>query len=269
MSNFFFIPNKFLKNILPLGTLVIILVFLSGCNQQKPLPQVKKEILIYCGSTMIQPVRKIADMIQRQENCIVKIIQNGSGSLLRSITINRQGDLYFPGSESYIEKALKKKLISETIFIASNRVALIVAKDNPLQITADLNSLLNPDYHMVLGAPDSGSIGNETQKILTREGIYDQVISKALYLTNDSKELTNAISQNNADITMNWLASSVWPGNKAFMDALPLSDEIAPPHKLILGLLRFSSQPEIARRFMKLAASPQGKAIFAEHGFRE
>lgn len=218
---------------------------------------------------MVRPIRKIAGILEQQENCIVKIIQNGSGSLYRSIQINHQGDLYFPGSESYIEKGLKEKLITETIFIASNRVALIVAKDNPSQISADLQQLLIPDYRIVLGAPDIGSIGHETKEILTRAGIYDQAISKALYLTSDSKQLSHAISQNDADITINWYAISMWPDNKPFMDALLLSDEIATPHKLVLGLLNFSSQPELARSFMKLAASPQGKTIFADYGFKE
>lgn len=218
---------------------------------------------------MVQPVREIADMIQQQENCIVKIIQNGSGSLYRSIQINQQGDLYFPGSEPYIQRGIKENLITETVYIASNRVALMVAKNNPLQISADLRQLITPSYSIVLGAPDSGSIGHETKEILTRAGIYEQAISRALYLSNDSKALSNAISQNDADITMNWYAVSMWPHNKPLMDALLLSDEIAPPHKLILGLLSFSSQPEIAHRFMELAGSPEGKAIFAEYGFKE
>ncbi|NOQ45962.1 MAG: solute-binding protein, partial [Desulfobulbaceae bacterium] len=194
---------------------------------------VKKELLIYCGSTMAQPVRKIADRIEQQENCIIKIIKNGSGNLYRSIKINQQGDLFLPGSESYMEKCLQEKLVTETVLVGFNRAALMVAKGNPLNIPADLLSILNSDYRTVLGAPDSGSIGMETKKILTQVGVYDQAISKALYLTSDSKDLVKAIADNKADLVINWRATAMWPDNKEALDTLLLSEETVPPHKLI------------------------------------
>ncbi len=242
---------------------------LSSCNNQSPPESVKKELLIYCGTTMVQPVRQIADLIEQRENCIVKIIKNGSGELYRSIKINQQGDLYIPGRESYMEKCLQEKLVIETIPIGFNRSALIVAKGNPLNIPANLQSLLNPNYRTVLGVPESGSIGKETQKILTRAGIYDQAVTKTLHLTNDSKDLAKKIRNNTADLVLNWHATAMWPENKKLMDSLPLSREIAPSHTLICGLLTFAIQPEIARHFMDLASSPEGQNIFNNYGFGE
>jgi molybdate transport system substrate-binding protein len=42
---------------------------------------------------------------------------------------------------------------------------------------------------------------------------------------------------------------------------------LAKPQPLLLNLLTFSTQPDLARRFMHYAASAEGQAIFRKHGF--
>lgn len=121
--------------------LLIILIFFSGCRNDIDETN-KPELLIYCGITMIHPMQEIASLIEKEQNCIIKITKQGSGSLLRSIQANGVGDLYLPGSESYIETALQEGLVTETVNVGQNRAALIVSKGNPLHITADINNLI-------------------------------------------------------------------------------------------------------------------------------
>ncbi|MBW2187947.1 MAG: substrate-binding domain-containing protein [Deltaproteobacteria bacterium] len=80
---------------------------LCGCEaqpQQQP-ETAKKELLIYCGTTMAAAVREVSNIFETQEDCTVKIIKEGSGVLLHSIQINQTGDLYLPGCESYLHQA--------------------------------------------------------------------------------------------------------------------------------------------------------------------
>lgn len=259
-------PIKQLPHVIFLCILCATMI-LSGCKNQISEEPGKKELLIYCGITMVQPMREIADRIEKQENCTIKIIKGGSGTLYRSIEVNRQGDLFLPGSESYMKKSLTENLVSETELVGFNRAAFIVASGNPLHITADLKNLTKDEYRTVLGAPDSGSIGKETKRILGRAGMYDEAVDHALYLTEDSKGLKQAIQDHKADLIINWYATALWPENKDSMDALLLDNSIAPPHNLVLGLLGFSNHPEIARNFMKLSASAEGRTIFENYGF--
>ena len=147
----------------PFYILTLFLSLLSGLSACAPAP--KKELLIYCGITMIRPMREIADIIEKQEDIKVIIIKGGSGNLLRSIEINGVGDLYLPGSAGYIESATEKGLIVEDNLVGYNRAAIMVQKGNPLEISNDLANLANLDYYVVLGNPDSGSIGKETRRI--------------------------------------------------------------------------------------------------------
>ncbi|MEA3363527.1 MAG: substrate-binding domain-containing protein [Thermodesulfobacteriota bacterium] len=223
----------------------------------------KKELLIYCGTTMAPAVRELADLFEQQENCIVKIIKDGSGSLYRSIQINQVGDLYLPGSESYMEKGQAEGIVVESIPVGSNQAVLVVAKGNPLNISADLDNFVSGQYRTALGSTESGAIGRETRLILSIEGIYRKAVAQAVPLAMDSRDLENMINDKRADLTINWKAA-VQGSNRA--DILPLDESIAPPHILKIGLLKVSHYPQLARRFMELAESDSGQACFSRHG---
>jgi len=216
---------------------------------------------------MVEPVRIIADIIEQEQNCKIKVIKGGSGNLYRILSINQVGDLYLPGSESYISKGQQEGIILETVTVGYNKAALIVAKNNPLAISSDLANIADNNYRVVLGNPDSGSVGKETKYILQQAGIYQQAMANVIYLTTDSKDLTRAIKENTADLVINWQATAVWPQNVASLTVLPIDNQYAPERKLVLSLLSYSEYPDIAKYFMQYAESDQGRELFRNYGF--
>ena len=70
-----------------------------------------------------------------------------------------------------------------------------------------------------------------------------------------------------ADLVINWFAVSVWPENEAYIDVLPVDETFAEKKRLLLGVLKYSRYPDIAKKFMAYASSPEGQAIFREYGF--
>lgn len=258
-----------LSDVLSLFKVLVLLLFccaLFACDKQTlPVDAAKKELLIYCGTTMAPAIRQLADVFEENENCAVKIIRGGSGNLYRSIKINRVGDLYLPGSESYIEKLQAEGVIVASQPIGCNRAVLLVAKGNPLNISADLNNFINGRYRTILGISENGSIGRETSLILSVEGIYQDAINQAVLLATDSKDIEKAVSENRADLAINWAAATVvYRDNR--VDILRLDDEIAPPHPLSLGLLKSSYYPALARRFMMWTSSEEGQAVLSRYG---
>ena len=226
----------------------------------------KKQLLIYCGITMIQPMTEIARVIEQQEGCEIIITKGGSGNLLRAIKVNKLGDLYLPGSDSYIKTCKEEGLVSETVHVGYNKAAIMVQKDNPKSISNDLRNLASPDYYVVICNPNSGSIGRETRKILERAGIFDQVSRNASQLTIDSKDLVNVLRNKEADLVINWYATSTWPDNEPYVNVLSIDEQYAFKKKLVLGLLTFSKHPDIAGKFMAYASSEKGRALFEQYG---
>ncbi len=244
---------------------VILLVLLTGCSVGDA-PEKPRELLIYCGVTMIKPMEALGKIFEKQEGCKVVITKGGSGSLFRAIKVNKVGDLYLPGCRTYVTMCEKEGLVSESVRVGSNRAVMMVAKGNPKHIPADLMALASPAYYVVLGNPCSGSIGRETKNILLRRGILDAVLDNVKDLTPDSKDLVKVLREDTADVVINWYATATWPDNSPYVEALPIDPTFAPEKELVLGLLSTSLQPELARKFLTLAASEKGRAIFQRFG---
>jgi len=259
------------KNIV-LFCFISIVFCISSCSsedeQNVKAGNTKKEVLIYCGVTMIKPMSEIASILEQNNNYKFTITKGGSGNLLKSILHNKMGDLYLPGSDRYysIIDEKHKGLVTKTKAVGHNKAVIMVQKGNPKQISGDLTNLANTKYAVVIGNPDSGSIGKEAKKILEKKGIYNDVVKNVMRLTTDSKDLVKLIRQKKADIVINWFAASIWDENPNYIDIIEIDPKYVKTKKLVLGLLKHSKHPDIANEFMDLAASETGKAIFKKHG---
>jgi len=260
------LTNRSVQVILILGLIAISLFFIKPVLFPNQVPDQHKELLIYCGITMIKPITEIASIIEKQEGVKISIIKGGSGNLLNAIEFNGVGDLFLPGSDSYIKSAREKGLITETAHVGYNRAAMIVQKDNPKNISPTLDSMKSASYYVVIGNPDSGSIGKETKHILTSAGIFDEVLKNTVEMTTDSKRLSEVLINGEADIVINWHAVSTWGANTDFIEVLPIDEQYAQKKRLVLGLLNTSKYPIIARKLMAYASSEKGIKIFDRYG---
>ncbi len=245
--------------------ILALIIMVSGCSQDQP--QERKELLIYCGITMIKPMKQLATEFEKLHPVNITITQGGSQDLYDSLKTSQTGDLYLPGSSSYRTKNSADQLLTDHVFLGYNRVALMVAKGNPKKLTSDIKQLTDPRLNTVLCNPQTGSIGRASKKVLLEAGINDAAYKNATYLTTDSRRLIEAIKQDNADIILNWYAAGTWEGNKEFVDIIALPDKLAMKKALELNLLAFSQNPELAKKFMAYASSDHGLGVFKEYGF--
>lgn len=225
------------------------------------------EILIYCGITMVKPVKELAGLFEARTGVKVTISQGGSEDLYEALKLARIGDIYFPGSTSYRQDHLSEGLLGEAVPVGHNVASLMVAKGNPKRVKADIRELLRTDITMVVCNPETGSIGNETQRILDRVGLTREVLNRSAFFATDSRNLTQALKSGQVDVTLNWRATAFFPENRDAVEIIDLDPALTQPSKLELNLLTFSKLPDAARGFMALAASEEGQAIFRKHGF--
>ena len=245
----------------------LILPLLSACDSSTKAPEIRPQLLIYCGITMANPIKDIADIVEKEKNITIFITQGGSEDLYNSLENSRKGDLYLPGSASYREKHLHEGLLGDAVHVGYNQASLIVKKGNPNHITADVSQLLRDDIAVVIGNSKTGSIGRETKRILDKQGIYQQVLESAVYVTTDSRNLNKALRDGEADVILNWKATAFFDENKALMDVIDINSNLASPKKLLLNKLTFSKYPELSQYFVDLAVSERGQAIFRRYGF--
>ncbi len=240
-----------------------LVVTCSNATEQQARP----ELLIYCGITMVRPMTEIARAFEQKENVKITIAQGGSEDLYQSAKKSRLGDLYLPGEPTYRAQHLSEGLLGDFVTVGYNQMAIMVRKGNPKQVKADLKELLRPDVAMTIGSAESGSVGQETKRILESIGLYRQVIDKAIFLASDSRSLNNAMKKGEADVMLNWRATGFFPDNAEVIDVIDLDPMLAKPQALMLIFLNFSENQDLARRFMEYAASEEGQVVFRKHGF--
>ncbi len=244
-----------------LVVLILFAVPVSGFSESQ------KKLVIYCGITMLNPMVDLSKDFGKKHGCKVQFVKGGSGKLLKLLLKNKNGDLFLPGSDSYIKNMGTEHpgLVTAKAHVGYNQAAIFVKKGNPKGIAADLNALGNGQYRVIIGSHEKGSIGKETKKILSKHGTFDQVREKATIALN-SQSLVNAIKADKADVSINWFAVSTWPQYKDHVDALKISSEFASKKKLVLAVLQNSQSPDLAKAFLNFASSEKGNATFRKYG---
>ena len=230
----------------------------------------KQDLIIYCGITMVKPIKEIAKILQKQNNVNILISQGGSKDLYDQLKASKVGDLYLPGSDSYVKKGLEDKIIEDKVEIGFNQAAIFVQKGNPKKVKG-LDDLADEKLVVAICDPKSGSIGRMTKKILTKyknEDSFYEVYDAAAQIGTDSRNLNKALIDKNIDMSINWRASAFWPENSAHIDVIDIDEKYAPKKKLVLSLLKFSKNKELAKKFMDYTSSKKGQLIMKKYGFR-
>ena len=244
------------------------LLGLSGCEQNTPPPPTSKNLGIYLGITMVRPIQNLATMFERQHPGVrVRIKQGASGFLYNTLKVEKKGDLYFPGSDSYRKTHQKDGLFKNHAFVGYNRLALVVPKGNPKQLTDNPIQLTDSALSVVLASPESGAIGRNVKTLLDKIDLTEQVYRNVTYFTTDSHRITTAIKKGHADVAINWYATTLWPKNRQQLSGILLPESLAPKKKLELIRLSFGKHPDLANAFMQLAASQTGLDVFYRYGF--
>jgi molybdate transport system substrate-binding protein len=249
------------KNFIRLWTVLCLSIGTVSAQPAEP------ELLLYCGITMVKPMTEIAQLFEKRTHMKIKIAQGGSEDLYQSAKKSGLGDWYLPGEPSYRDKHIKEGLLGDFVNVGYNQMALIVQKGNPKKVQPDPREMLRKDLTVILGNAESGSVGQESKRVLDGLGIYHKVVKASIFLSPDSRSLMNAMKKEEADLTMNWRATGLFSDNTAKLDVIDIDPKIAKPQALLLIMLKSAQNPVHAKSFMTLTASEEGQAIFRKYGF--
>jgi molybdate transport system substrate-binding protein len=247
-----------------IGTLALG-AFLSGAAVHSA-----GSLLVYAGAASKPPTEEAAKLYEQRTGVKVDLVFGGSGSVLSQMRLSKQGDIYFPGSSDYMEKAKREG----DVFGDSEKVivylvsAINVTKGNPGRIRT-LKDLTRPGLRIAIGNPETVCVGAYAVEIVERgfTAAEKAAFQKNLVNYTESCEKTaTAISLKMVDAVIGWSVFEHWDPERIETVRLP-AGQIPRIGYIPAAISKLTRDKEAAQRFVDFLAGPEGRKIFARHKY--
>lgn len=247
--------------------IVTIAFLLLGCNNKTPeeLDAGAKELLLYCGAGIRPPVQQIAETFEREHG--VKIVADYAGSevLLSKIKLARQGDLYMPGDEYYVDQAAAEGMILSQKPVCYFVPTILVQKGNPKKISR-LQDLLVPGLRLGLGDARTCAVGRAAKEIFAKNNIaWGDVEENLAFQSLTVNELGMQIQAGSLDAVIVWDAMARYYSEHGTEVSIPADQNVI--STVDIGVLSFTKNRPLAEEFVEFVTSQRGGDIFRKHNY--
>jgi len=246
--------------------LCVLLISLLG----SATASAKGRLLIYAGAASKPPTDEAVRRFEEKTGIKTDVIFGGSGYVLAQMKLAREGDLYFPGSSDYMDKAKREgDVIADTERIIVYLVSAInVQKGNPHRIRG-LKDLIRPGITVAIANPEGVCVGAYAVEIIENQFSPEekQAFRKNLLNYTASCEKTaTAISLKQVDAVIGWGVFNHWDPDR--IETIPLKpSEIVRVGYIPIAISRFTQNRKQAESFIEFLTGEEGRAIFARHHY--
>ena len=229
----------------------------AGCGSE--------EVRLYSAASLRPAVAEAVEAFTAETGIAVETDYAGSGTLISKIRASKQGDLYMPAADEYIERAEELGLIESHHNVCYFVPVILVQKGNPKGIRT-LADLARPGLRLALGNPEVCAIGRAAEKLFEKNGVAVDPRGKDLaYSSATVNELGVQIKAQHVDATIVWDTIGAYYPDSADVVAIPPEQNLV--SAVSIALLRSSKHPEAAARFVDFLTSDEGKAILRKHHY--
>jgi len=190
---------------------------------------------------------------------------NKAEILIEEIAKTREGDLLTCGSEFILDHAqLKGIVLKETRkSIGSRTSAILVQKGNPRKIKS-MSDMAKEGIHV--GVSVSGCLTGVWDDLATKARFTEQIRKNTVAYADGCGELMSFINKKKVDAILGW---DVFKNlNMQTMDIIELPKDLQVRRSTAIGVITFSKNKELAKRFIDFLTSEEGKRIYEEYGWR-
>jgi molybdate transport system substrate-binding protein len=228
------------------------------------------DFLVFAGAASKPATEKMARIYQQKEGVKVLTTFGGSGFVLSQMKLARRGDVYFPGSSDFMEKAKKDGAVfPETEKIVVYLVpAINVQRGNPRQIRS-LKDLLKPGLRLAIAEPNHVCVGTYAVEVVEKNFSPPEreIFRKNLATMAESCEKTaNLVSLKGVDAVLGWEVFEAWDPQR--IERVLLKPEEIPRIGYIpAAVSRFTKDRARAERFVNFLLSPESQEVFRKSGY--
>jgi len=222
-------------------------------------------LVVYCAGGLKEPLEAIRADYERDTGQILQIQYGGSNTLLTNLKISRQGDVFLPADESYIDVALREDLVRQTVPIAATRPIIAVRKGNPLAIRT-LDDLVSGRARISMTEPDAAATGKLVRDALTKIGRWDALRERITVFKPTVNDVAADLKLGAVDAGVIWDSMLV---SYADFEEVPLAELADIEARIVAGVATASAHPQAALELVHYLAAPgRGQTHFQRNGFR-
>ncbi|MDQ1257386.1 MAG: molybdate transport system substrate-binding protein [Candidatus Hydrogenedentes bacterium] len=221
------------------------------------------KVHVLCGSSMAEPVGKIAAAFERDTAIGVELTLGGCETLFPQVELGAPADVFVghaPFADQLTEKGLRE---SRLVALGALRPVLVVAKGNPKNIRS-LQDLGREGVRA--GLPDArySTCGEMFEKGAGDAGLLSAIQARTVYTSRAHQELATALITGNLDAVIVW--NFIAAMHKDAMDEVPM--EISFPSASVFATaLKKTSNPEGTAKFLDYLERADSRAVFQDMGY--
>jgi molybdate transport system substrate-binding protein len=243
-----------------------LLTFLLPVNAQSS----SRKLLLFAGAASKPATEEAITSFQKKFRIPVDVIFGGSGFVLSQMKLAKKGDLYFPGSSDFMERAKREGLVfpeSEKLIVYL-LPAINVQKGNPKGIHS-LKDLTKDGIRIAIANPEWVCVGTYAVEIIEKNlnAAQKERLKKNLVNYTESCEKTaNVISLKAVDAVLGWRVFQYW-------DPQRIETVYLRPHEISrigyipIAISKFTEENGLAQKFIDFLLSREGKGIFRKYHY--
>ncbi|GEM_PF-123284 len=233
-------------------------------------PSTGKPLLMYAGAASKPATEEAIRLFEQRAGLKVEVIFGGSGTVLSQMKLAKEGDLYFPGSSDFMEKAKQDgDVLPETeariVYLVP---AINVQKGNPKNVRT-LADLARPGLRVAIANPETVCVGLYAVEIIERalsQAEKEGLRKNLLNYTESCEKTATAISLKQVDAVLGWSVFEHW--NPEAIETIPLpAPQIARIGYIPIAVASYSKNRDAAQSFIDFLLSDEGRAVFAKYGY--
>ena len=219
---------------------------------------------VFSAGAVAPPIKKCAEDFNSKFGTDFKFTVNKAEILIEKIAAIKEGDLLTCGSEFILDHAqLKGLILKETRrSLGSRTSAILVQKGNPKKITS-MSDLAKEGIRV--GVSVSGCLTGVWDDLATKAGFAEQIRKNTVAYADGCGELMSFINKKKVDAVLGWDAFKNL--NMETVDRIELPKDLQVHRSTAIGVITFSKNKELAKKFIDFLTSEKGKKIYEEYGW--
>jgi molybdate transport system substrate-binding protein len=224
----------------------------------------QNKLHVFSAGAVAPPIKKCAEEFKAKFGTEFEFTVGKAENLIEEIAEPKKGDLLTCGSEFILDHAqLKGLVLKETRrSLGSRTSAILVQKGNPRKIKSisDLEK-----EGMQVGVSVAGCLTGVWDDLATKAGLTEQIRKNTVAYADGCGELMSFINKKKVDAILGWDAFKNL--NRQTMDIVELPKDLQVHRSTAIGVIAFSKNKELAKRFIDFLVSEKGKDIYEEYGW--